>query len=167
MALPPAGAGCAGRRRMSLTFSSLALWLSLLGVPCDKSLGVDGAWRTLRNSSPFFLSSRAGRAGPATFAQFFSLLSFLAGRPRRTIWTLFLALAWAMWTTRNKLIFKRKILKHPADLIFKSIIFLQLWQPLAKEGDKGALLWMENELRSLHAALRPPSSGSTVAVQGG
>jgi hypothetical protein len=38
-----------------------------------------------------------------------------------------------LWTTRNKFLIEAKFPKHPANVVFKTIIFLQLWRPLAKE----------------------------------
>jgi hypothetical protein len=46
---------------------------------------------------------------------------------------LFAAQSWALWTTRNKFSIEAKFPKHPANVVFKTIIFLQLWRPLAKE----------------------------------
>jgi hypothetical protein len=99
------------------------------------------------------------RWSPANFAQFFALIANIAGGPRRVIWMLFLAQAWALWTCRNKLVFERRPVKQPADIIFKTLIFFQLWTPLAKEKDKGALEWLGCELRRQHASLLPPRAG--------
>jgi hypothetical protein len=76
---------------------------------------------------------------PTNFAQLFTLFSTFAGRPQRTVWALFLAQSWALWTIRNKLVIERKVINHPADIVFKSSIFLQLWWPSAKGKDQGAL----------------------------
>jgi hypothetical protein len=46
---------------------------------------------------------------------------------------LFAAQSWTLWTTRNKFSIEAKFPKHPANVIFKTTIFLQLWRPLAKE----------------------------------
>jgi hypothetical protein len=46
---------------------------------------------------------------------------------------LFAAQSWALWTTRNKFSIEAKFPKHPANVVFKTTIFLQLWRPLAKE----------------------------------
>jgi hypothetical protein len=45
---------------------------------------------------------------------------------------LFAAQSWALWTTRNKFSIEAKFPKHPANVVFKSCIFLQFWRPLAK-----------------------------------
>jgi hypothetical protein len=44
---------------------------------------------------------------------------------------LFAAKSWALWTIRNKFSIEAKFPKHPANCIFKTSIFLQLWRPLA------------------------------------
>ncbi|KAM0914791.1 hypothetical protein ACQ4PT_011271 [Festuca glaucescens] len=49
------------------------------------------------------------------------------------IWTGAAAVMWSLWTIRNKLILEAKILKHPADAVFRVIFFLQLWRPLWEE----------------------------------
>jgi hypothetical protein len=45
---------------------------------------------------------------------------------------LFAAQSWTLWTTRNKFSIETKFPKHPANVVFKTCIFLQLWKPLAK-----------------------------------
>jgi hypothetical protein len=48
-----------------------------------------------------------------------------------------------------------KFMNHPANIIFKTILFLQMWMPLAKPLDQP---WIEHaiaELKLLHAASNP------------
>jgi hypothetical protein len=48
-----------------------------------------------------------------------------------------------------------KFMKHPANIIFKTMLFLQLWKPLAKPLDRP---WIEHaiaELNLLHDATAP------------
>jgi hypothetical protein len=45
---------------------------------------------------------------------------------------LFAAQSWALWTIRNKFSIEAKFSKHPANVVSKMSIFLQLWRPLAK-----------------------------------
>jgi hypothetical protein len=54
------------------------------------------------------------------------------GASKRFLWTLFAALSWALWTTRNKFSIEAKFPKRLANCIFKTTIFLQLWRPLQK-----------------------------------
>jgi hypothetical protein len=73
---------------------------------------------------------------PANFAQFHHILSSLAGPPRRLLWLLFLAQSWALWQVRNKLAIEKMVLNHPSDVIFKSMVFLQLWSINSRTSDK-------------------------------
>jgi hypothetical protein len=79
---------------------------------------------------------------PANFPQFHAILSSLAGRARRLLWLLFLAQAWALWNIRNKLTIEKKMINHPANVLFKTAIFLQLWTVKAKSSNREGLLWM-------------------------
>jgi hypothetical protein len=92
---------------------------------------------------------------PGNFPQFHAILSSLAGRARRLVWNLFLAQSWALWNIRNKLTIEKKVINHPANVIFKTALFLQLWSGMAKTGDREGLRWLENKLRELYAAVRP------------
>ncbi|XP_051229193.1 uncharacterized protein [Lolium perenne] len=92
---------------------------------------------------------------PANFPQFHAILSGFAGYSRRILWVLFLAQSWALWTIRNKLTIDRKIINHPADFIYKFVIFLQLWRPKFKGMEKEGLCWMERKLRELYASMKP------------
>ena len=62
--------------------------------------------------------------GPSSFAHLLLILSNLSGRDRKLFWVLFLAQSWALWLTRNKLALEKKVIRHPADIIFKTVIFL-------------------------------------------
>jgi hypothetical protein len=61
---------------------------------------------------------------PTSFAHFFSILSSFAGRSRRLHWMLFMAQSWALWHNLNKHTIESKLIHQPADIIFKTIIFL-------------------------------------------
>jgi hypothetical protein len=95
---------------------------------------------------------------PANFPQFYALVASLLGGQRRVIWALFAAQSWALWLTRNKLSIELKLIKHPADIIFKTLVFLQLWTPSARSRDQPSLRWLSVELKKLHAmhSLRLP-----------
>ncbi|KAK1693140.1 hypothetical protein QYE76_009837 [Lolium multiflorum] len=71
------------------------------------------------------------------------------------LWVFFLAQSWALWLIRNKLTIERKIINHPADVLYKIVILLQLWSTKFKGRDKEGLTWMANELRELYASMRP------------
>jgi hypothetical protein len=94
---------------------------------------------------------------PANFAQFHAILSGFSGYPRRLLWVLFLAQSWALWTVRNKLAIEKRLISNPADIIYKTIIFLQLWSLKAKGREKEGLSWMARELRELYVQLKPPA----------
>jgi hypothetical protein len=64
---------------------------------------------------------------------------------------LFMAQSWALWHIRNKLTIESKLIRQPADIIFKTIIFLQLWSPSAKPQDKASILELISRLRRTHA----------------
>jgi hypothetical protein len=55
------------------------------------------------------------------------------------MWIFFAAQCWALWTTRNKFTIERKFPRQPAGIIFKLMLSLQLWRPLQKHKDLGAL----------------------------
>jgi hypothetical protein len=93
---------------------------------------------------------------PTNFAQFHAILSGFSGYPRRLLWVLFLAQSWALWHVRNKLAIEKKTISNPADIIYKTIIFLQLWSLKAKAREKEGLSWMARELRELYVQLKPP-----------
>jgi hypothetical protein len=83
----------------------------------------------------------------ANYAQFHAIASSssLSGRPRRLFWVFFLAHSWSLWSIRNKLSIERKCIKHPTDVLYKSIIFLQQWSLKASAKDKEELSWMASE----------------------
>jgi hypothetical protein len=69
---------------------------------------------------------------------------------------LFIAQSWALWRIRNKLAIESRVMRHPADVIFKTMLFLQLWLPLARPLDRGWIRGMTHELKLLHAASLAP-----------
>jgi hypothetical protein len=73
------------------------------------------------------------------------------------LWVFFLAQSWALWNVRNKLAIEKKLISNPADILYKIIIFLQLWSLKAKAREKEGLSWMARELRELYVQLKPPA----------
>jgi hypothetical protein len=66
------------------------------------------------------MSQLLGRNWRATnFAQLHAILSSFLRYLRRILWILFLAQSWTLWNTRNKLTIEKKIVNHPADIIYK------------------------------------------------
>ena len=92
---------------------------------------------------------------PGNFTQFYAILSGFNGQSKRLLWILFLAQIWALWLVRNKLTIESKTLSHPADIIYKTIIFLQLWKLNTKAQDKEGLDWMASELRAVYLSCAP------------
>jgi hypothetical protein len=91
----------------------------------------------------------------ANFPQFYDIAASLLGGQRRVIWSLLAAQSWALSLTRNKLSIESKLIKHPADIIFKTLMFLQLWTPTARSRDQPSLRWLSDELKKLHAVHSP------------
>jgi hypothetical protein len=69
---------------------------------------------------------------PTSFGDLFAILQRFRGVSKRFLWMMFAAQSWALWTTRNKFSIEAKFPKQPANCIFETTIFLQLWRPLAK-----------------------------------
>jgi hypothetical protein len=64
---------------------------------------------------------------------------------------LFAAQSWALWTTRNKFSIEAKFPKHPANVVFKTTIFLQLWRPLAKKKVHSTLDEVVSKLKDIYS----------------
>jgi hypothetical protein len=47
----------------------------------------------------------------------------------------FSAICWAIWKARNKAIFDRKLIRHPAEIIMHACSFMSYWAGLYHEGD--------------------------------
>jgi hypothetical protein len=93
------------------------------------------------------------RWSPTSFAQFFAIASSFSGRPCRLIWTLFAAQSWALWHVHNKHVFESRVITKPANLLYKTIVIMQLWTLLAKAQDKANMLKMTRQLRLMHAGM--------------
>jgi hypothetical protein len=91
---------------------------------------------------------------PSNFAQFHHILSSMAGAARRWLWLLFLAQSWVLWQTRNKMTIEKKFINHPSAIIFKTMIFLQLWSINSKTRDQAGICWMINQLREIYVSTR-------------
>jgi hypothetical protein len=69
------------------------------------------------------------------------------GFKRRSIWVFFLVQSLALWNIHNNLTIEKKVLNHPADIIYKNVIFLEFWSLKFKAMEKQNLNWMARELR--------------------
>ena len=76
---------------------------------------------------------------PSSFADTRTLAKSLVGVTKRVFWVGLGALCWALWTIRNKFTIELTFPSKPADVLFKSCIFLQQWRLLTKEPDRDAL----------------------------
>jgi hypothetical protein len=70
---------------------------------------------------------------PSSFEDLFAIFQRFSRVSKHFLWMLFAAQSWALWTIRNKFSIEAKFPNHPANVVFKTAIFLQLWRPLAKE----------------------------------
>ena len=98
---------------------------------------------------------------PANFPQFYENLQFVLGHRHRLCWIIVSFLFWALWIIRHKLTIEKKVLRHPADLIFKILMFLQFWSSLSKEREQEALQAMAGELKAIYTSLAPRSDSSS------
>jgi hypothetical protein len=72
--------------------------------------------------------------------------------PSHLLMFLFAGIAWALWTTRNKMVIEKRFPKAPSDVVYVAISLLQKWSLLLKEKDKERiehvlktfLNWMKN-----------------------
>lgn len=71
-------------------------------------------------------------------------------------WLLFTAQSWALWLIRNKATIDSLFVRQPADVIFKTLIFLQLWAIGAKQQDREEVHCLASELRTLYSSLSTP-----------
>jgi hypothetical protein len=100
---------------------------------------------------------------PKSRVQWFAILNSLNPKTQRPVWVFFAALAWALWTTRNKFTIERKFPRHPADVVYKLIISLQLWRPLQSPKEQA---WVDEMLamaRSFFAISKAFPASSTTA----
>jgi hypothetical protein len=94
---------------------------------------------------------------PRTFQEFFAIVNSLSPGFKQVIWLLFAAQSWALWNIRNKITIEHKLPSHPADCIFKTSLFLQLWRPLLKNklSDKMDIMLELLRVLYLHSRAAP------------
>jgi hypothetical protein len=95
--------------------------------------------------------------------EWFSILDSLNSKAQRPVWVFFAAQSWAPWNTRNKFSIERKLPRHPADVIFKLIISLQLWRPLQSPKEQVFVDELLVMARSFFASSQPSPATSTAA----
>jgi hypothetical protein len=69
-------------------------------------------------------------AGPSCVMELLAISKQNDGAKFDFVWVGASAVLWALWNTRNKLIFEGKILKQPTDVFFLIFSYLQSWRPL-------------------------------------
>ena len=74
---------------------------------------------------------------------------------RHTRWLEIGALAWTLWTIRNKLVIQRIPLRRATYALFKLSGFLHLWRPLSRPSDRDAITAFIADLRSMAVRLSP------------
>ena len=97
---------------------------------------------------------------PLAFTHLASIIEGLGRPSKRLAWLLVCAMSWAMWTTRNKFTIEAKFPRHPADGVYKCLLFLQLWRPLQKHKYLRELEGIEEKLKSIYSLLRAASSSA-------
>jgi hypothetical protein len=88
------------------------------------------------------------------FADLYKLLDDLSGKTKRMFWIGCTALCWATWNIRNKFTIEGSFPSQPADGLYKMLIYLQAWKPMARRRDWEALEHAIGRLRTLHASIR-------------
>jgi hypothetical protein len=94
---------------------------------------------------------------PSGFVDLYRLIASTRGRDRRMAWLGFGAIAWSLWTTRNKALMEGQFIWHPADLLYKLVSFLQLWKLVAKPQDRGHVEELVSRVRARCTELRHSS----------
>jgi hypothetical protein len=91
---------------------------------------------------------------PTCFAELYRLLDDLVGQTKRVLWICCSALCWGLWNIRNKFSIEGIFPSQPADALYKMLMYLQVWKPVARRQDREALELAIGRLRSLHANFR-------------
>ena len=92
---------------------------------------------------------------PSGFSEFYRLAAATSGGDRRMTWLG--AIAWALWTMRNKALIEGQFIKHPADILYKMMSFMQLWKLLARPKDRGRVRELVAKVRARCTELRRTS----------
>ena len=101
---------------------------------------------------------------PRSRPELVSSLSGFQGASRRVMWTCAAAMLWAIWNTRNKFTIEGVFPSHPADVIFKCIVFLQQWASLGRQQDSDLHRQAICRLHAVYSEARAPSPAQLVAA---
>ena len=55
---------------------------------------------------------------------------------------------------RNKISIEGLLPSQPADALFKMVMYMQVWKPVARRQDRGAVELAIREIRQLHNTVR-------------
>jgi hypothetical protein len=69
------------------------------------------------------------------------------------------AVCWTLWTTRNNMVFRDKLVYSPLMLPFQIISYLLQWKPLFKEVETGELELLTRKLKERNACLQQSRTG--------
>ena len=101
---------------------------------------------------------------PRSRSELVSALSLVQGTSRRVMWTCATAMLWAIWNICNKFTIEGVFPSHPADVIFKCIVFLQQWAPLGRQQDSDLHRQAICRLRAIYSESRDPPSDVLAAA---
>ena len=85
------------------------------------------------------------------------LLDSVQGPHKRVLWTSIGAMLWSLWLTRNKFTIEGSFSSHPANIICKCFILLQLWSPLVKQKDSEIMKHARERVHQVYVAAREPA----------
>ena len=91
---------------------------------------------------------------PTCFADVYREVRKCTGQTKRVLWTACAALAWTLWTTRNKFTIEGTLPAQAADGLYKLSMYMQVWKPVARSEDRGVLELTISRIRSLYARVR-------------
>ena len=91
---------------------------------------------------------------PSYFAELYGLIMASNAQDRKLAWLGVGALAWSLWTTRNKATIEGIFLRHPADVVYKLVILLQLWKGLTRQRARPGVERLIARLKAKCAELR-------------
>lgn len=95
---------------------------------------------------------------PRSFEDFYLINGSLGGDDLRVLLSLLAAVCWVLWSTRNNMIFREKLVYSPLSLMFQINSFLQLGRILSSK-DAENFDKITRKLMDATSTLRQPRSG--------
>ena len=90
---------------------------------------------------------------PSCFAGLYREVRKYAGQTKHVLWIACVALVWTLWTTRNKFTIEGTLPTQVTNGLYKLSMFLQVWKPVTRRSDKGAMELTISRIRSLYASI--------------